>query len=423
MNPKYIWPAISLMSAAVGVLLMVLIDAWNFFGFHTVEHHFVDLHYIFAAFECARMDIDVVVANPCDAMMRRFVYPPVWLDFSFLPFEAGDEVWFGWLLAAAYLAAATALMWPRSLPATSIALLLLLSPSSIYLIERGNVDAVLFILAALIILPGTFRNEMRRIFALLLATLAALLKVYPVVLILAVMPSFCVTRRRFVAYLLILIIILGAYFTLNWTDLAHFISGVPMPESLVMFGALLLPWSLELVFSSPIPEILNQQAILLVIFLVLSGFLFLLFNSKRLLKIEGITQESRLFVGGGLILVFCFLVGINVPYRLVFVIFMFPYLVAMLMQKGCSRIDKFLAGFILFWSVLACWNMLLIVRLVEHFASLKTEREAQALKFWVDSYILTYQLVTWVAMAVTMVMVIQALRCAHCPSAFTRLDD
>lgn len=134
---------------AVLTLLSVTVvwqkGTWHLFGFPSGTAPFADLGFVLAALECTRLGIDVTVVNPCDIASRRFICPPAWLALSPLPLDQDDTVWLGLLLIAAYATVAAYVLQPKNRSAWLVGVALLISPSSMYLMERGSVDALLFL--------------------------------------------------------------------------------------------------------------------------------------------------------------------------------------------------------------------------------------------------------------------------------------
>jgi len=398
------WLVANLAMVAIG-----LQDAWELFGFGTVGSLFVDLNYVLSAIECTRMGIDVVVANPCDVLGRRFIYPPAWLDLAVFPLAGADTRWLGVLLGAAFLALVAWVLRPRGPVAWTVGLLLILSPTTVYLVERGNVDAILFLLTTAVLATSARGLEAWRLVAMCGAVVATLLKVYPVVLFLVIAPSLQLERRKFFGYLIATTAVGLAYLVFHWQEVLRFISGVPSQNSLAMFGASVLPWSIELITRGTLPTVLSHPVALAGLFFVFAAGLALIVESKKTLRIDEVSRGARFFAGGGLVLVFCFLTGTHVAYRLVYVILMIPFLFEMVLA-GRSAVARWLGGYLLFWCILTCWNLLFVVTLVNHLTSLDTVRAVEAFVPWLDAYIMFYQGATWVALAA---VAVQATHVIH----------
>jgi hypothetical protein len=385
-----------------------------FFGFSGNPYPFGDLSYVLSAMECTRAGVDVIIENPCDVRGRRFIYPPAWLDLSFLPLDSGDTVRLGVLLLTAYVAVTACVLRPHGIIGWGLGILLVLSPSSVYLMERGNVDAILFILAVAAVWLSTLRHETWRLVAMSLAALSSLLKVYPVVLFSTLLPSLRTSSRKALVYFVLLATVGLAYVSLQWFEIERFIGGVPFQKSLAMFGADIVPWSVEIVSGVTLPGILHEKFSIVALFVATAGTVYLLPGSAPLpCGARGdLTPNAKLFVVGGAVVIFCYLVGINVAYRLVYVILMVPYLLEMAASPRPLS-QRIAAILILAWAVLCTWNLKIIGMLVEHFAGLESMLQILEFKPWLDAYILFYQLGTWAILAVVLVNICALLAGVH----------
>lgn len=139
---------------------------------------FIDAQQIPALVACARQGVDVFVTAPCDPLHRTLAYSPLWLRATFLPaWSAGQGV----ALVVAFCAS-LALLPPVRQAADLVPIgLATFSGMTIFALERGNMDVVMFILVAV---AGWC---LARHFGLRLAgygciALAGSLKFYPLVL-------------------------------------------------------------------------------------------------------------------------------------------------------------------------------------------------------------------------------------------------
>jgi hypothetical protein len=142
---------------------------------------FLDLRFVTGVIECWGKGIDVYLHNPCDPFGREHNYSPLFLRFTFVP--TGHE-WLNWLgvgLIGCFLISVGFLQRSRRLSDRMLFILAMLSASSAFAFERGNLDLLIFVFAviAAVCLGGRLPA---RIFAYAVILLAGMLKFYPMVL-------------------------------------------------------------------------------------------------------------------------------------------------------------------------------------------------------------------------------------------------
>src|ERR1700678_571363 len=143
---------------------------------------FLDADGELAIIECHRRGLDVYLTNPCDALGRVHVYTPLWFRFAILPIDTSWTPEIGFALALAFAASLLLLPPGRDGRAAGLICVAALSPAVGFAIERGNVDLLMFILAALAAALA-LRRLPTRLLAYPVVVLAAALKVYPATLL------------------------------------------------------------------------------------------------------------------------------------------------------------------------------------------------------------------------------------------------
>jgi hypothetical protein len=142
---------------------------------------FLDLHFVTAGIECRTLGVDVYLHDPCDPLGRLHNYSPLWLRFVFLP--TGHE-WLNWLglgLLGCFLISIGFVQRSRRVSDRVLFGLAMLSSSSLFAFERGNLDLLMFIFAVVAVVCFGYRLPVRLCgYAVIL--LAGLLKFYPMVL-------------------------------------------------------------------------------------------------------------------------------------------------------------------------------------------------------------------------------------------------
>jgi hypothetical protein len=301
---------------------------------------FGDAAFIVGQLECWRAGVDVYVTNPCDIDHRINVYTPLWLRLWFLPASRQAIMPFGAAIVACFIAALAAL--PKIERKSGIALLLIAvaSPPVAYGVERGNIDLLMFAVSALAIicLEGP---ALARVAGYALIMLAALLKLYPAVLLVLLLRE----RPKFGnALALGALVILGA-FALGWRDeLIRMFHNIPQPafhddglggsrlaDGLVQLGGRLLALFNDEATAAPARFYAQRGAVMGLVGLLTLGFAAL----ARWLARPGalpdafaaLNQREQLcFVAGGALFCGCFITGNSVVYRETLLLFALPAL-------------------------------------------------------------------------------------------------
>jgi Glycosyltransferase family 87 len=144
---------------------------------------FVDAHFVLAASECWHRGVDVYPGIPCDAVDRPFIYSPLLLRLPPLPPSSLTAV--GVALALLFFLSLLALPPSRHGRDRTLFLLAAISPVTIFAVERGNFDLLIFVLTvgAGMLLRGAW--PMRAPAYALILVAGLVLKFYPLVLLLS----------------------------------------------------------------------------------------------------------------------------------------------------------------------------------------------------------------------------------------------
>lgn len=221
-----------------------------------------------------------------------------------------------------------------------ISFLLLVSPSILLLLERLNIDLLIY----LFILFGVSINRHSLISFFiknLIFTFLALVKVYPIVLFGLVLKYKISLKYRIISFLIMILL----FFTVNiyfYKDLIIFTKSIPQPSELA-FGRKVL-----------IQEFLPSWLLNIISIVVFLFFIYLtkIFINKRKQDLDDLkimilnnTIKSQLFISSMLLFVFSFLMSNNYDYRFVFLLLGIPFLFSL---KKSNLIKHVLIVFIVF---------------------------------------------------------------------------
>lgn len=341
---------------------------------------------------CWQRGIDVYATDPCDPLGRLFDYSPLWLRLWFLP---SDLKWTNALgLCQAVILMATLAVLPRARTRkdSAITLLALLSPASVWAVERSNVDLFMFVLAAFGILCLE-RGLPIRIAGYGAMLLGGLLKFYPAVLLLLLVRE---RTKTFIALATVAGAILAGFVLGFRHELARALANTPFPSPFdYSFGAAQLPGGLGLIAGWPGLKLILLPALLA---LCLLSAIRLARRADFSDALGSLSQREILclLVGADLVCG-CFFGTNNAGYRALYLLFVLPALLAM---TGLFRRVA--------WAALgAMWIRIPLAITGPEHSEAWTQSGVAYLLFWLGREALWWWVVT-VLLAVLVNMVLQS---------------
>lgn len=328
-----------------GLLLSGAHAAYNhlltFWGFEPFRYPFVDLEAPFAAWECSRKGVDVIISDPCDVLGRGYTYSPFWMTIDWIPLTKPDSLWAGLVLGSAFLISLSGLPPALSVTENGIRVAAVLSTMTAFAIERENPDLLIFLLV-IGALPLLRRSAIAKAFGYSLIFLAGAIKYYPFVLL------GLVARERLrlgIAIAVASLAALAAFYSIYASQihegLPYIPRGIPFGD---MFGAKNLPLGMLMVFRSidvlPMSPI---SAVMITMALVLTLITWAITRLTRTCDISAalcrIDEARRLtLLAGALLLSGCFFAGQNVAYRGIFLLLVIPGLSALARDRKAGAI-------------------------------------------------------------------------------------
>jgi hypothetical protein len=313
---------------------------------------FFDGTYVLGAAECARRGIDVNLTNPCDPEGRVYDYSPLLLDIMPPGVAVSWTIPAGMLLIAVFCAVLTLLPAPRRWPDLAVMVLAVLSPMTVYALERANIDA--FILPVMVLAGLALHGPMgRRLLGYALALFAGLLKFYPLAALVIV-----ARERLRVALLLggVTVIALAGFIWIYAGTLFHSIANRPVGFTFTDgFAAANLPDGMAEILAPVaaghewaehavawIPLVLGT---LLTLRLLLQAFRY---AGRIPITVLHETETVFLVIGAALV-AGCFLTGLSFYYRGVDLLLVLPGLL-LLRPIDKTAADMVKAILFLMWS-------------------------------------------------------------------------
>ena len=210
----------------------LVLNAINERPFHTP---FLDTRFVTAQVECWQRGIDVYAQNPCDPLGRTQDYSPLWLRMHALGRGDGWTPVFGLATDLLFVGSLFLIPWRRE--SAVVAVLAVVSWATVFGLERGNTDLLIFA-ACVLFAHLRVRSAAARCVGYALVLGVGLLKFYPLtLLVLAVRES----ARRFAIITGLCGAVLLVFFVVFHAELARI--GANMTNGCFgdMFGARTLP--------------------------------------------------------------------------------------------------------------------------------------------------------------------------------------
>ena len=313
---------------------------------------FSDFRLIPGSAETFRRGLEPTQKNPGDPHRRVFNYPAFWRLFFYTDINQKDTIWAVVVMLGLFFVGV--FLFPQNITILeSIGLLLVIfSPASMLLYERGNVDLIVFFLCALIV----YLVEYSAIAAAILLMFAIVVKIFPffgcTVLLKAPKLKFVWLSVSCLAVLLVYIYATSGSMKASWN--------LTMRGDKISYGADVLFQHYEKYLSSllklsPAAPILKFGPIILAtILIVLTGMMGLRSSSPLA---STATRNLAAFRMGASIYVGTFLLGNNWDYRLAFLIFVLPQLLEWT-RSSYSRQYRLISTSVLVMVFASCWHLM-----------------------------------------------------------------
>lgn len=330
----------------------VYFEVLRFLGIDPFRFPFLDIHAVLAAAECQRLGVDVYLSNPCDAINRPHVYSPLWLAVTPVFFGTKATLWVGLSLDLLFILSLATVLHPCTSRGMLVYGLAVLSPMTIYALERANNDLVVFVLilsgGMLFMAPRPYRLCSYALFVV-----AGLLKYYPLVLVVLLARE----RRRVAVAVVIAIgltlISLSVYFHL---ELVKALANIPAQSYFAdSFSAQNLPFGLGEVLGGGFSRTAIDVSLLVALLAIAAARTA---RTIRLLDREILDwngTQIRWLVIGGLLTIACFVAGQNIDYRGIYFLIVIPGLVYM-RRSAKGAVVRLLCARMIVAVVLVMWE-------------------------------------------------------------------
>jgi len=327
---------------------------WELWGVQTQQHVFMDFRLIPGSAESFRNGFEPSVENPFEPGQRIFNYPAFWRLFFYTNITQDDTIWIGISMLFLYFAGIVLFPQQLSIPGAFWMLLIVFSPASMLLYERGNVDLIIFFLCVLIILAA----EKSPYWAGGLILFGAVVKMFPLFGVSVLLRE---SKRKFfllVTTCLVFMLVYG-FFTFGSQNAAW---NTTMRGVEASYGTFVLISRFNSYFQSYLPNTFtfNQW---LILFEVLAVFLIILaaIPAVRGAQPLQVLHERNLaaFRMGASIYAGTFLLGNNWDYRLAFLVLVIPQLSQWFYLENKSQ--RGIAVGVMVAIILSCWHFVFLI--------------------------------------------------------------
>lgn len=287
---------------------------------------FADFNQSLLWLKCHSLGFDLLKTNPIDCGNNIFS-EPLHYGYAFLSIPYNEtldvfyKAYFPYILIFFFIYLTVRIIDPKNKQEIILLYLTLLNPSSVLLIERLNLDFLVFIFAILIVY-----NRIYLINWFLIAYLT-FVKIFPIVLFMSI---FIENQKRSVKKLFLIFLILSIfgliYLYINKEAYIFMLENLSANKAgySFLFSLNSIPKIFKYIFN------MNYIILLftfysLFIFLIIEFYKYINFN-KNYLKKEIYTFESKIFIIGGYLSLFIFTITSNWFYKEVFLILLIPYI-------------------------------------------------------------------------------------------------
>jgi hypothetical protein len=310
--------------------------------------YFGDYTYIFRIIDCYDQGYDIYKDNPCvrayGIKYGSFVYGPMLLS---LPKILGstDHIFviiFPLLLMAFFLIAVVKTINPKNFITSFIALILIFNPTTLLLLERMNIDIVIFLgLYSLIKIDKKFFLKSIIIFLL------SAIKFYPAIFILYFLLEEKLNNKKKVIYFLFNLIIILIYFFFILDEFKSIFAIIENVSRSIKLAFSLNSLVVIINFVFPKLDIFYLKLSMSVLFFILSAFSYYAFKlNKQKIKTDFSKNYFKLFIISYSLTLVLYLLFDNNFYREVYLIFSLPLIYNLYLKKNFfSKIIFFLLIF------------------------------------------------------------------------------
>lgn len=325
---------------------------WELWNVPVEKHVFTDFRLIPGSAESFRSGFEPSVENPKDPNGRIFNYPAFWRLFFYTNITMDDTIWIVISMLVLYFVGV--IIFPSQLTISDALLMLLVvfSPASMLLYERGNADLIVFFICAMTVLMTAYSANL----AAVLIVFGAIVKMFPLLGLTVLLKE---SKRKFWLLSILSILFMFLYGALTFQSQAAAWNTTMRGDGL-SYGSFVIITRLGKYFQEAAPNLFS----LMQWQLVFEAFALMLILVAGILAARDATSltssnERNLaaFRMGASIYLGTFLLGNNWDYRLAFLVFAVPQLSQWFrLQAGKHRV---IAIGVMIAVLSSCWSLVL----------------------------------------------------------------
>jgi hypothetical protein len=347
-------------SVLMWLLMLVLFktigyeSTWHLWKVPTWKVTFMDFRLIPGSAESFAHGFEPTVKNPYDPTNRIFNYPFFWRLFFYTGITLEDTVWIS--VSMIILFFISVFLFPEKLSVSGAVgmLLVLFSPASMLLYERGNVDLFVFFVCALAVLATSYSAYL----ATGLILFAAIMKLFPILGLSVLLGE---QKRKFLWLSGASILVLVVYMAVTWGSVKASWTKTMRGDDLSYGTNILitryeeqLTHNLSRWLSSSQSEMLLKYGLLMVALVLLFVFTLLALRNREGSEVLA-ERNLAAFRMGAAIYVGTFLLGNNWDYRLAFLVLPVPQLVEWMGSTHKAYRVAAITSMVLV--LLSCWHL------------------------------------------------------------------
>jgi hypothetical protein len=305
---------------------------------------FLDSYAVLASSDANVAGIDPDAPNPYDVLERSHKYSDWWFGLSKLGLTREDNLWVGGLWVFAFLATVFLTIKPTGYLAAIWLAVLLSSPSVLLGINRANNDLVVFALLGMALIALRSDSTPRCALAVALVALATGLKFYPVV----AAGAFILVRSKQQ-------ILRAGGLALGIAGLALASVGSQVSRGSFAVGPKPHRMGGRMIFLDlGLSESAAALATLLCFVAAVGIVVWFGWGIKREAD-RDLSDNRRMMTMGSIVLVTCFLLGINISYRWIFALWTAPWLWSNRRTNPAAKLGVWLLPFSLWHDGILCF--------------------------------------------------------------------
>jgi len=325
---------------------------WKLWNVPVEKRVFTDFRLIPGSAESFRMGFEPSVENPKDSNGRIFNYPAFWRLFFYTNISMDDTIWIVIVMLILYFVGV--ILFPRKVTVlgASLMLLVVFSPASMLLYERGNADLIVFFICAMIVLATDYSAGLTAA----LIVFGAIVKMFPLFGITVLLKE---TKRKFwwITVACVLFMMMYGLLTIQSQAAAW---NTTMRGDGLSYGTFVVITRLGDYFQQALPKTFSFSQWQLV-FEVIALALILLASIPAVRETSSLTslydRNLAAFRMGASIYVGTFLLGNNWDYRLAFLVFAIPQLSQWFYTDNKGH--RWVAMGVFVAILLSCWNLMI----------------------------------------------------------------